>query len=210
MPSDTGTDDVSLAGAELGELQSRKRGRSVDGDSDRPHKFTTLPHDAPLTSEEKEALAAELPDPDSVSSGDSEFSLSDLKEEPDVCAGDCPPDASHFVVDGFSTSLLDPEPLCDYVELGFAEPSPKLRASMNKALADEEHLVIRSYQSGLVETVVVKEFNTLTLSEARKHADECKAAILLELNRWNSMGAWRRFPRKDSNNILDSRWVLKW
>ena len=81
---------------------------------------------------------------------------------------------------------------------------------MNHALKDDEHLIIKSYQSGLVEPVIIREYNTLTLAEARKHSDECKAAMLLELSRWNDMGAWRRFSRKQAGNILDSRWVLKW
>ena len=112
-------DDASIAISNHDDTTTtRKRSHSDGSINSRPHKSAALPHDAPLTTEEKAAIIAELPAPSDVSDGDSEFSLF-VEADPDFLVGDCPPDAAHFVVDSFPTSIIDPEPDLDYLELCF-------------------------------------------------------------------------------------------
>ena len=74
---------------------------------------------------------------------------------------------------------------------------------------DEVH-VIRIYASGKREIVVEREMNMLTLDEAREHGAEVRQAMVDELQRWISLGAFRRFPNDQAKNVIDSRCVLKW
>jgi hypothetical protein len=50
----------------------------------------------------------------------------------------------------------------------------------------------------------------LTFEEALAYVEDCTAAMRDELKRWNRCNGFRRHPRALSQNILDSRWVLKW
>ena len=34
--------------------------------------------------------------------------------------------------------------------------------------------------------------------------------MIEELSRWQSLGAFERFPRAQADNLIDARWVLKW
>ena len=57
----------------------------------------------------------------------------------------------------------------------------------------DEVYVIRIYTSGKREIVVEREMNVLTLDEAREHEAEVRQAIKDELQRWISLGAFKRF-----------------
>ena len=64
--------------------------------------------------------------------------------------------------------------------------------------------------SGQTKVVVERETNILAIEEAHQHEDEVRKAIYDELVRWNQRGGFKRFPKKQARNVLDSRWVLKW
>ena len=117
-------DDASIADSEPTQ-QGTKRAASDADPSDRPHKSVTVPHDAPLTREEKEAIVAELPSPSEVSDGDSEFSLLELlPDDPDVCCYNYPPDAEHVITGDFENVEIDSDDaLGSFVELGICQNS---------------------------------------------------------------------------------------
>ena len=50
----------------------------------------------------------------------------------------------------------------------------------------------------------------MTNEEIAKYPEECKAAILAELQRWVKLGSFARQWRKDARNLITSRWVLTW
>ena len=211
-PSPSGS-SVSMRDPSVQEFDnSLKRRCSETSINERPHKSLALGPEAPLTQEEKDALAQDTAAPDGTASDDdiSDISLLVSAPLPLILAGDCPPDVAYF---DFPSALTADECHSEgFVELGFAEPTPKLTLSMNKALADNEHMIIRSYHSdcNVSEPVIVKEYNILTLTEARAHAEACKAAMIAEIKRWVEMKAWKRMKRSEASSILDSRWVLKW
>jgi hypothetical protein len=101
------------------------------------------------------------------------------------------------------------------------EISPKLHAyvTMPNAveplqLAKNDCLVFEyqedESQSCVPRAVIERTHNVLTREEALQHADQCKQAMIKELNRWHKHGAWRRMPLSQSVNLLKSKWVLKW
>jgi len=200
-------------------LDSRLLKRKADDPdtTDRPHKSIAVDENAPLTEDERAALdstrAEDIPVPNSpvissISSGDSDFSLVIIPPDPPICAEDCGPDSSIYLVGGFSRSNFSEIDSESPLELGFIKLQPKLQASLpklNRNLLEDECYVMNGS-----EPVIVREYNNLTLNEARKHHVACKEAMITELSRWNEMKAWKRMLRRNAYNILDSRWVLKW
>lgn len=75
---------------------------------------------------------------------------------------------------------------------------------------ENEYLMLRFLANGQTEAVIQKEMNVLSSQEALQHEAECRKAMLDELRRWHSLKSFRRSPRRTANNLLDSRWVLKW
>jgi hypothetical protein len=73
-----------------------------------------------------------------------------------------------------------------------------------------EIYVLRVYNTGKREIVVEREMNVLTLEEARAHEAEVRQAMKDELKRWADLKAFQRFPKDQADNVIDSRWVLKW
>ena len=71
-------------------------------------------------------------------------------------------------------------------------------------------MTLQSYVSGRKEMVIEKESHILSQQEAQQHAPECIRAMRDELQRWRDCGGFCRHPRKQSTNLLDSRWVLHW
>ncbi|CAK0834374.1 unnamed protein product [Prorocentrum cordatum] len=58
--------------------------------------------------------------------------------------------------------------------------------------------------------VIERDLNNLSAAEIRQHHDLVVAAKLKELKRWVSRGVVERMPKKDADNRIDSRWVIKW
>ena len=56
-------------------------------------------------------------------------------------------------------------------------------------------------------TVVEREQNILSLDEAKAHEKECNKAMLDELTRWLTLGAFERIPRQHATNVIDARCV---
>ena len=70
--------------------------------------------------------------------------------------------------------------------------------------------MIRYYKTGQQETVIEREANILTLTEANERRQDCVDAMRDELQRWVSLQAMERYPRRLAKNVIDSRWVIKW
>ena len=77
-------------------------------------------------------------------------------------------------------------------------------------LGEGEHYVFEFYASGLKRTVVERDNNILSIDEARQHSAAVSKAMLDELQRWSNLKAFERMPKALANNVVDSRWVLKW
>ena len=94
-------------------------------------------------------------------------------------------------------------------EMAFSYHAAKL-LGLNIELKENEEMVFHYSPDGEIEQVIERTNNVLTRAEALQHEQDCKNAILAELGRWHAHGAWRRRPRQSANNLLTSRWVLKW
>ena len=117
-----------------------------------------------------------------------------------------PPDATHQLPLDLSTTVSAEELLAPgYVELGFAPLLAKFVHGLDRELSVSECLLVRQHFNGILEAVIEREMNVLTLAEAKQHAEECRKSMIEELLRWISMKAWRRMPRKLARNLLDSR-----
>ena len=46
--------------------------------------------------------------------------------------------------------------------------------------------------------------------KCHEHEAEVRQAIYDELERWRKLGGFKRTNRATANNVVDSRWVLKW
>ena len=66
------------------------------------------------------------------------------------------------------------------------------------------------FNVGSDDAVIERTHNVLSRQEALANADECRKSMLKELARWHNHKAWARTPREQCNNILTSKWVLKW
>ena len=74
-----------------------------------------------------------------------------------------------------------------------------------------EYLSYPTYaQDETQEQLIQKEYNILSLDEARQHSEKCELAMFEELKRWFDLGAFERQRRTAARNVLDARWVLKW
>ena len=47
-------------------------------------------------------------------------------------------------------------------------------------------------------------------AEAQKYPQQVQQAMIEELQRWLSLGAFERMPKEVAQNVIDARWVLKW
>ena len=119
------------------------------------------------------------------------------------------PDPCHFA--GVVAPNLDGEPPTPHEEpLEFAVTFPLTRWLDPPITDPSMHLVVRCFASGQREQLIEKTLNVLTAEEARQHEAECKKAMIDELRRWQSLGAFERCPRSQADNLIDARWVLKW
>ena len=74
----------------------------------------------------------------------------------------------------------------------------------------DDEVVVLHYNVDGVEAVIERVNNVLTRQEALQHTEECRTAMVAELMRWHKHSAWYRGPRDKADNILTSKWVLKW
>ena len=107
-----------------------------------------------------------------------------------------------------SASLHDPPQLAfsGYARLVLDGVSPHV---LQAALHEDAHVVL-TFVGEQTTAVVEREHNVLSLAEARQHRDQCVQAMFDELERWRTLGTFRRMPSAQARNVLDSRWVLKW
>ena len=66
---------------------------------------------------------------------------------------------------------------------------------MSVQLKEGEFYVVRLYRSGYKATVVERENNILTLEEAQRHSKLAEQAMLDEMTRWHTLGAFQRMDR---------------
>lgn len=104
-------------------------------------------------------------------------------------------------------------PLATYVEL---ELSPQL--SHLYALTEHpegrrkegEFYVLHLHADGYKASVVERENNILSIEEAQQHAKLAEQAMLDDIRRWHTLGAFKRMDRQLASNVIDARWVLTW
>ena len=131
---------------------------------------------------------------------DDEFSALAFSHPPNVCVSHAPEAA--FV---FEEKSLDEPP-----ELG-ATPEFAKYLTM---LPSREHClptdtVYLSQKQGVL-AVIERVNNILNRAEALENVERCRKATVLELLRWHKHGAWERGERAKAQNVLTSKWVLKW
>ena len=81
----------------------------------------------------------------------------------------------------------------------------------NAPFVSKDHELAFEYNREELPTAVIQRVNHLiSRDEALQHVSECRAAMIKELERWSRHKAWQRRPRAGSQNVLQSRWVLKW
>jgi hypothetical protein len=120
-----------------------------------------------------------------------------------------PPDPWYYMPGGVPELFteLDDDP----VELSFHGATAQLLANAPGKVPEDHELVFK-YQAMDEEPEVGIErmHNVLTREEALMHVEECREAILKELQRWHHHQAWERAPHASAKNLLTSKWVLKW
>ena len=86
---------------------------------------------------------------------------------------------------------------CEFVEL---EMSPQLSQlygiseGNSTRLKEGEFYVLQCHRNGYKATVVERENNILTLEEAQRHAKLSEQAMLDEMTRWHTLGAFPEDP----------------
>ena len=66
------------------------------------------------------------------------------------------------------------------------------------------------YLNGARRAVAQRDDDILTADELRVHAKEVAAAMLKELLTWAKLKCFSRRKKREANNIIDCRWVIKW
>ena len=75
----------------------------------------------------------------------------------------------------------------------------------------DEHNMVFSYEVGKAPFAAIERVhNIITRQEALENLEACKESMLEEIGRWIKHKAWKRGPRSEAQNVLSSRWVLKW
>ena len=77
-------------------------------------------------------------------------------------------------------------------------------------VASDEILVFQtSAKSATRRVVVQRDDDILTAEQVKEHCDEVQKARLKELHIWNDHKCFSRKLRRDAQNIIDTRWVIK-
>ena len=61
-----------------------------------------------------------------------------------------------------------------------------------------------------VKGIIRRELDNLTKEEIKTHWKAVEAAMFDELKRWYDLKTFRRKPKRQSTNIVDGTWVLRW
>ena len=115
---------------------------------------------------------------------------------------------------------LDPETYCTphdvdeegnaCIELSFTREMSKIMVD-DTNMKDDEVVVIRYYLAGKHKKLVIeRDTDILTKQEEREHIEDISVATLEELKIWVNYGTFQRWPKKGSQNIMTSRFVIKW
>ena len=120
------------------------------------------------------------------------------------------PDPWYYVPGGAPELFTDLDP-DEPVELSFHGTAAQLLTNLPTKVPEGCEVVYK-FRAGEEEPEVVIErtHNVLTREEALMHVEECREAIVKELQRWHHHQAWERAPRHSAKNLLTSKWVLKW
>ena len=125
------------------------------------------------------------------------------------------PDAGQHVSGGNSYVLEEDKIDADQPELVLPNHYLSYITSTEKfkkprQMRQDEELVFRCGKGRQWFAVIERVNNVLTREEALQEVDSCRESMIQELARWHKHGAWRRIPRSRCNNLLTSKWVLKW
>ena len=119
-----------------------------------------------------------------------------------------PPDAGQHASGGGGYVLEDDKVEADHPELVVRNRYLSCLSPI-KQFAEGE-LVFRYDMNKKWFAVIERVNNIITRAEALREVDACRESMVQELARWHKHGAWRRIPRSKCNNLLTSKWVLKW
>ena len=107
-----------------------------------------------------------------------------------------------------ATFVMSTQELEDVPEVAIPRKAAYLVPGFRNNLRVDEVIVI--YMTDKPYAVIEREHNVLTRAEALANASDCRVSMVKELARWHKHGAWERAPKSSANNLLTSRWVLKW
>ena len=118
------------------------------------------------------------------------------------------PDASFK---SFSPLQSRPSP-ATVAEIGLEGPLARSLEGIKHPLSEGESVV--TYLSGdggsIQKSVIVKEFDALSPSDLRDHQDKVQETKFKELSDLHGLGCYGRMPRRQANNIVDTKWVIRW
>jgi hypothetical protein len=98
-----------------------------------------------------------------------------------------------------------------FVELSYTGEARKLvhRSLLEREPEAGEIITMRIYHAHK-KAVIERDTDLLTATEVAAHHEEVVSAMLSELKTWHKLGCFSRKKRKDADNIIDCKWVLKW
>eukprot|EP00973_Karenia_brevis_P005687 776001-Karenia_brevis.AAC.1 len=92
------------------------------------------------------------------------------------------------------------------VEIGFVEQMTHAHIGAGHRAVETDTIITYLSSDGGQRSVIVKEFDSLTVDELRSHAKEVAAGKLGELKDLYDLGCYGRMPRNRARNIVDVRW----
>ena len=96
------------------------------------------------------------------------------------------------------------------IEIGVEGSMAKCHEELGPYIKEEDMLVFQVQEDGARQTGIVKDARPLTKEELIKHKVEVGVGKFKELSGLHGLGCFERFPRKDSRNRVDTRWVINW
>ena len=94
------------------------------------------------------------------------------------------PEAQHYLV-GEMPELTNMQEDNEPVEEAFSGPITNYLEGTTGPLAEGHEIVYEFYQNDPPEAVIESTHNVLTQEEALMHVEECREAIVKELQRWH-------------------------
>ena len=109
-----------------------------------------------------------------------------------------------------SQGIILAEPICDGdLEMFIYAPLAHWDIKCPHELAEDEVMVF-IINKHRISVVIRRDLDNLTPDEIKQNWDQVEAAMYDELLRWFELKTFQRKLAKDSGNIIDGTWVIKW